>query len=237
MRPYALISPAQVEPQFKKIAKVLNLAVQIEYQCSASRTSSSDTGQMKNLQSIASVALLSLIAFANAQALESTQKPSLASIEKIVSYTDKGYGFQLAVPENWSHLYAAVDDAKTDALQPGYAVGFESPKSYPGDVFADYIMVEVLPGAHSGAFVSDDTKTQVIMVDGKVAITDKIEIAGLDINGNSIDLVVFQAEIVELGFTVGIYAIGEKREAKVLADAFELALQTFVVPEDPYSVI
>lgn len=211
------------------------LVVQIEHQYSACRACAGDTAFMNISTSFMAVTALTLTAFAVSANV--SEKPSLASIEKIVSYTDQGYGFQLAVPEHWSHLYAAVDDAKTDAIQPGYAIGFESPKSHAQDVFADYLMVEVLPGAASGAFAGDGAHTQVVMVDGKVAVTDKIEMDGFDINGNKIDLVVFQAEIVEFGFTIGIYAIGEKREAAVLADAFELALQTFIVPEDPYSVI
>lgn len=160
----------------------------------------------------------------------------LPTIEKIVAYNDQDYGFQLAVPEQWSRIYAAEDDADADALEPGYAVGFESPRTSQHDVFADYLMVEILPGAHTGAFESDGSSTKVVMVDGKVAITDQVQLNGFDINGEEIDLIVFQAEIVELGFTVGLFAIGEQREAQVLQDAFELMLKTFQIPEDPFSV-
>jgi len=62
------------------------------------------------------------------------------------------------------------------------------------------------------------------------------QLDGFSINGDSLDLVVYQAEIIELGFTVGIFAIGEKQESSVLRDAFELALKTFKVPDDPFSV-
>lgn len=166
----------------------------------------------------------------------SVQHAGLKPIQRILPYHDEDYGFRIAVPEHWSRTYAATDDAEANALEPGYAVGFESPRSGVDDVFADYLMVEILPGAHTGGFVSDGSQTQVIMVDGRVAITDKINLNGFEIGGARIDLVVFQAEIVELGFTVGIFAIGEQSEAAVLADAFELALKTFKVPEDPFSV-
>lgn len=165
-----------------------------------------------------------------------TRTSSLPAIEKIVAYNDMDYGFQLAVPESWARIFAAEDDLESDVLEPGYAVGFESPRTEEHDMFADYLMVEILPGAHSGAFASDGTQTKVVMVDGRVAVTDKIELDGFDVNGAEIDLIVFQAEIVELGFTVGIFAIGEKSEAAVLADAFALALKTFKVPDDPFSV-
>jgi len=167
---------------------------------------------------------------------QSSRTASLPAIETIVAYNDLDYGFQLAVPDTWSQIYAAEDDLESDVLEPGYAVGFESPRSEAQDTFADYLMVEILPGAHSGAFASDGTQTKVVMVDGRVAITDKVELDGFDIGGEQIDLIVFQAEIVELGYTVGIFVIGEKREAAVLADAFALALKTFKVPDDPFSV-
>lgn len=166
----------------------------------------------------------------------STRAGSLPAIEKIVAYNDHDYGFELAIPDTWTRIYAAEDDADVDALEPGYAVGFESPRSDPQDVFADYLMVEILPGAHTGAFESDGSNTQVVMVDSKVAIVDEIKLEGFDVNGEQIDLIVFQAEIVELGFTVGIFAIGEQREAAILQDAFELVLKTFKIPEDPFAV-
>jgi len=157
-------------------------------------------------------------------------------IQRIVPYFDEDYGFTLAVPENWSRVIAAEDEHEVDVLEPGYAVAFESPKSHDVDVFADYLMVEILPGAQSGAFSSDGSRSKVTMVDERVAITDQVFLNDYDINGDRIDLVVFQAEIIELGFTVGIFAIGEKREADILEDAFKLALKTFKIPEDPFSV-
>jgi len=186
----------------------------------------------------ATATLGSTLAATSVSMLSDSASPvaNLPAIEKIVAYSDIDYGFQLAVPETWSRILAAEDDAEGDVLEPGYAVGFESPRSDAQDMFADYLMVEILPGAHTGAFESDGTNSRVVMVDGHVAITDRIELDGFDINGQAIDLVVFQAEIVELGFTVGIFAIGEKREAATMQDAFELALKTFKVPEDPFAV-
>jgi len=167
---------------------------------------------------------------------DSAHLSSLNPIERILPYYDDDYGFEVAIPENWLLNYAATHDEQTSKLEPGYAVGFESPRSGVNDVFADYLMVEILPGAQTGAFDTDGSHTQVVMVDGRVAIVDRVNLAGFEIDGDHIDLVVFQAEIIELGFTVGIFAIGEQREAAVLADVFQLALKTFKVPHDPYSV-
>lgn len=190
-----------------------------------------DTWRMKLLKIIAYITL------AASASLGATERAgSLPTIEKIVAYTDQDYGFQLAIPDAWTRIYAAEDDAEIDALEPGYAIGFESPRSDSFDIFADYLMVEILPGANTGAFESNGSNTKVVVVDNKMAIVDEIELEGFDINGEQIDLIVFQAEIVELGFTVGIFAIGEQREAAVLKDAFELALKTFKIPEDPFAV-
>jgi len=169
---------------------------------------------------------------------EADYSPSsrLKPIERILPYRDVDYGFEVAVPEYWSPNFAATSDEQTQQLEPSYAVGFESPRTGVNDVFADYLMVEILPGAHTGGFDTDGTQTRVMIVDGRVAVVDRVELDGFEIGTDQIDLVVFQAEIVELGFTVGIYVIGEQREAAVLADAFELALKTFKVPDDPFSV-
>jgi len=170
-----------------------------------------------------------------AEAIHSKQ-PGLNPIERIVRYNDEDYGFEVAVPENWRRNIAATSDEELNDLEPGYAVGFESPRSGANDVFADYLMVEILPGARTGAFEADDAQTQTRLVDGRLAVIDQVNLDGFEIDGDRLDLVVFQAQIIELGFTVGIFAIGEQHEAAVLADAFQLALKTFKVPDDPFSV-
>ena len=192
-----------------------------------------DTAHMRYFNTTAFVFLAGLSGTLQATMLAAA---TLAPIERIVPYHDVDYGFQLAIPENWSRIYAAEDERDADAVEPGYALGFESPRAGEQDVFADYLMIEILPGAQSGAFESDGSNTKVVIVDGRVAVTDKIHLNGFDVDGNKIDLVVFQAEIVELGFTVGIFAIGQQHEADVLEDAFGLALKTFKVPDDPFSL-
>lgn len=194
-----------------------------------------------NLATTTSVALCLIFASVlQSQAVlakaDDSHQPGLNPIERIIPYRDEDYGFEVAVPEYWSPNFAATSDEQTQQLEPGYAVGFESPRSGTKDVFADYLMIEILPGAYTGAFDTDGTQSRVMIVDGRVAVVDRVELDGFEIDSNQIDLVVFQAEIVELGFTVGIYVIGEQSEAAVLADAFELALKTFKVPDDPFSV-
>jgi len=157
-----------------------------------------------------SVAMLCLVACAVLQSqwvsaeADNTRLSTLNPIERILPYSDIDYGFEVAVPEHWSHNFAAT--------------------------------IEILPGVHSGAFETDGSHTRVEIVDGRVAVVDRVNLDGFEIAGDRIDLVVFQAEIVELGFTVGIFVIGEQHEEAVLADAFELALKTFKMPNDPFSV-
>ena len=64
------------------------------------------------------------------------------------TYENIDYGFSIAVPAGWSPVIADVDD--NDAfLEPGYAIGFESGRQGKDDRFADYILVELLPGRDS----------------------------------------------------------------------------------------
>lgn len=207
------------------------------------RLNTRETVVMKKLNlARISVAILCLVACAVLQShwvsaeADNTRRSGLKPIERILPYFDDDYGFEVAVPEHWLHNYAATSDEPTQALEPGYAVGFESPRSGANDLFADYLMIEILPGAHSGAFETDGSHTRVMVVDGRVAVVDRVNLDRFEIDNDRIDLVVFQAEIVELGFTVGIFVIGEQHEEAVLADAFELALKTFKVPDDPFSV-
>ncbi len=158
----------------------------------------------------------------------------LPPIESLVAYHDDDYGFSMAVPEGWRKILTVEgdDEGSTD---DGYAVGFESKRSHDEDVFADYIMIELLPGGHTGAFETDGAHTNVVIVDGIPAITDQAWLNDFEISENEIDLVVFQAEIVEPGYTIGIYVIGEQAEAVVLEDAFTLVLKTLKLPEEPFS--
>lgn len=159
----------------------------------------------------------------------------LPPIESLVPYSDVDYDFSLAVPEGWSRIITIGEDS-SNSLDEGYAVGFESARSHADDKFADYIMIELLPGGQTGAFATDGTQTDVAMVNGRPAITDIAHLTGFELNHDKLDLLVFQAEIVEPGYTVGIYVIGERIERVVLEDAFKLVLKTLKLPEDPFSV-
>lgn len=171
-----------------------------------------------------------------ATASEPVSEGSLPAIDRLVPYLDADYGFRMAVPEGWSRIIAAEAESDQDALEPGYAVGFESPRSNVDDHFADYVMVEILPGAESGAFETDGNSSRVVMVDDRVAVVDELLLQDVQFGEDVLDLVVYQAEIVELGFTVGIFVIGEQHESAVLSDAFELTLKTFSVPDNPFDV-
>lgn len=190
---------------------------------------------MQRAISIISLVSTLLLASLNSVA-DQVPDGSLPIIDRLVPYRDADYGFSMAVPEGWAQIYAAESDTDEDALEPGYAIGFESPRSSVDDRFADYVMVEILPGAESGAFETDDNNKRVVVVDDRVAVVDRVLLSDFQISGDTLDLIVYQAEIVELGFTVGIFVIGEQHESDVLSDAFELTLKTFKIPDNPFDV-
>jgi len=153
---------------------------------------------MQRAHSFITLLLVLQLASLNAVA-DQALNGSLPVIDRLIPYRDADYGFSMAVPEGWAQIYAAESDTDEEALEPGYAIGFESPRSSVDDRFADYVM-------------------------------------DFQVSGDTIDLIVYQAEIVELGFTVGIFVIGEQHESDVLSDAFELTLKTFKIPDNPFDV-
>ena len=190
---------------------------------------------MQRAHSFITLLLVLQLASLNAVA-DQALNGSLPVIDRLIPYRDADYGFSMAVPEGWAQIYAAESDTDEEALEPGYAIGFESPRSSVDDRFADYVMVEILPGADSGAFETDGDDSRVVVVDNRVAVVDQILLTDFQVSGDTIDLIVYQAEIVELGFTVGIFVIGEQHESDVLSDAFELTLKTFKIPDNPFDV-
>jgi hypothetical protein len=161
---------------------------------------------------------------------------TLSPIREIRSYQDADFSFTLAVPANWTRIVANEPESELDKLETVYAVGFESPKTSDNDQFADYIMIEIIPGSESGAFETGGEHTKTIVIDGHPAQQDKLSLTDFQIADHKLDLQVYQAELVGLGYTVGFYAIGEHREASVLRDAFRLMIETFKLPPQPFDL-
>ncbi len=155
---------------------------------------------------------------------------TLPAIKEIRAYSDSDFNFEMAVPNDWTLIVASESLSEIDELETSYAVGFESPPSGDNDHFADYIMVEIIPGRESGAFETDGSLEKAILIDGHPAKEDELRLRDYQVSGAKLDLQVFQAELYGLGYTVGFYAIGEHREAQVLRDAFRLMIETFKLP-------
>ena len=173
------------------------------------------------------------------------QAPSMLTVDggtsvdlllELEAYLDPVFGFELAIPDGWTPVVAAEDDASLAILEPGYAVGFESPQEHAGDVFSDYLMVEIMPGDDSGVFETDATARRVVIVDGRVGWRDELSLPAESAVSPAVDLIVRQASISGLGFTVGLYAIGEPSRRALLDDAFEVMLRTFSMPILPYDI-
>jgi hypothetical protein len=162
---------------------------------------------------------------------------SAAALSGITSYHDVDYGFSMAVPDNWRPILLAESEADLDVLEPGYAVGFESLRSGEADRFADYIMVEILPGAEIGTFATDGSQSRTVLIDGQAGIRDRLLLRDYDVGDVRLNLVVFQAELIRLGYTIGFFAIGEQHEVDRLEAAFEILLRTFRLPVNPYQLV
>jgi len=162
---------------------------------------------------------------------------TLPSIKEIRSYTDSDFNFEMAVPNDWMLIIADEPLSEIDKLETSYAVGFESPRTHENDHFADYIMVEIIPGRESGAFETDGSLAKAILIDGHPAKEDELLLRDYEVAGAKLDLQVFQAQLYGVGYSVGFYAIGEHREVEVLRDAFRLMIQTFKLPPHLFDLI
>jgi len=155
---------------------------------------------------------------------------------ELEAYLDPVFGFELAIPYGWTPVVVADDDVNMTMLEPGYAVGFESPQEHAGDVFSDYLMVEIMPGDDSGVFETNENARRVVTVDGRVGWRDELTLPAESDGTPAVDLIVRQASISGLGFTIGLYAIGEPSRRALLDDAFEVMLRTFSLPVLPYDI-
>ena len=179
------------------------------------------------------------------------------SLGALVHYADPDLGFGVAVPDGWRASVVAESDAQRLMYEPGYAVGFESPREGVDDPFADYLMIEILPGDESGLFVTDGSRRRSVEIDGRRAWRDALRLSAAGVpHGMSapdgsrpaedpggrasasvaVDLLVLQAATRGLGYTVGFFAIGEPSNAVALGDAFEAMLRTFRLPRAPFDV-
>lgn len=192
----------------------------------------------------------------NENVLVSRSSHDVERIRELELYEDLEYGFSVAIPVGWRRIVTpdmngdSVDEvpaasgtssnayatASAYSLEPGYAVGFESVQQSLSDPFADYILIEILPGDESGLFEADPALRSFVTIDGRVAGFDRLEIDHVDSGLIDVDLIVYQAELSGVGYTVGLYAIGEPIREQLLATAFEVMLQTFKVIRDPFSV-
>lgn len=158
-------------------------------------------------------------------------------IDSLRHYSDSLYGFDVAIPTGWQRIVTIEEpQADSDALDWSYAVGFESPRNDPADRYADYVMIEVLPGTRNGTFESTGEERETTSIDGRPAIRDRVWLDSVYLQEEALGLVVYQATFSGLGYQVGLYAIGEQHEAVGLQLAFDAMLETFTLREAPYSV-
>lgn len=156
-------------------------------------------------------------------------------IDFIEPYIDPEFGFQMAVPVGWRRIVLAEDNT---ALVPelGYSVGFETDQQTMDDRFADYILIEILPGTDSGLFESTADQRYSLIVDDQLVHYDKLYVDREKDQLAEVDLVIYQHELRGLGYTIDFFAIGEPANEPMLFDAFRIMLRTFKHEAVPYSL-
>jgi len=158
----------------------------------------------------------------------------LSSIEP---WADVPSGVSLGYPAGWVPM--PLPDLSSDAqwIEPGFTIGFESPRTSEDDIFADYLLVEILPGRQSGQFITDGSQRMSADIAGRLAWRDRLNLNEHPVDGGTVDLSIRQAGFSGLGYTVGLYVIGEQSESAYLDDVFEVLLQTFNIEGEPFQVI
>ena len=73
-------------------------------------------------------------------------------------------------------------------------------------------------------------------MNGRAAWRDALSLPADPSDPDAVDLVVRQAAVSGLGYTVGLYAIGEPARLPLLEDAFEAMLRTFRLTRAPFEV-
>lgn len=166
----------------------------------------------------------------------------LGSISNLERYDDPDYGFSFAIPAGWRTIIAVQSEVDTvddwlDDLEPGYAVGFEAPRSGNQDRFADYILIELLPGEDFGLFDASGAQTYVFESEQESFTYHRLEIDSALDDTIDVDLVIFQRGVQALGYTLAFYAIGEPADEHLLFQAFQIMLRTFEQHKAPFVII
>lgn len=191
------------------------------------------------------IALLSLVGLDQIQRWEKRDMTAPVETESsivvnegllFVDYVDADYGFSMVVPQHWRKTIVDGLGVDNNLSALGYSVTFESSVQGDDDLYVDYIMVEVLPGTETGAFESDGAHREVVIIDGQKAVRDRIELVDYPYKGDTLDLTIRQAEIAQLGYTVGLYAIGTEDNAVILDEAFAALVYSFVLPDELFLV-
>lgn len=173
---------------------------------------------------------------------ENARTETIDPITDLERYEDADYGFTMSIPAGWSRIVAAdiesedMDDVIA-LLEPGFAVGFESPRSSGTDRFADYILLEILPGSETGLFESTPENLRHLEI-GEIELEyERLTIDPATDDNIDVELVIFQRGVQAFGYTLGFYAIGEPANEQTLFDAFRIMLISFEQLADPFVII
>ena len=150
-------------------------------------------------------------------------------------YADPIAGFVGRVPLQWKKVVISDFLYKDDEAQ-NYAITFESELSHAEDTFADYLMIEMTPGAQANAFLVDPEQSIDTRIDGAPAKLQMLHLDKFEMGSEELDLVVFQLTISQRDYSIGIYAVGKREEASRLHFVMQEFVRSFRFPVDPYRV-
>ena len=152
-------------------------------------------------------------------------------------YIDPVSGFKAHAPDGWT-VSVLGEGAEVDNWfdSDGHAVTFQSPASSLDDTYSDYIMVELLPFEPAAGFISRSSERTEVTIDGRTAFRERIVMRDFPLEDTQIDLVAYQLVTAELGYSMGLYVVGELREDRRLKEIFSTFMQHFVYPPNELQV-
>jgi len=115
-------------------------------------------------------------------------------------------------------------------------VTFESPPSNATDTFADYLMIEILPGRAEPGFSQVPDERVPMQFNGSEVFRERFILDDFPIEDTQIDLVAWQINLVSDEYTIALYAVGERREDPRLERFLIELAHAFAIRRAPFQI-
>lgn len=149
-------------------------------------------------------------------------------LPEMVGFLDPTAGFEARVPQRWSrNLLNTPEDA-------GITVSFESPRSGEGDLFADYLMIDIQPGSVVEVLEQLPVERTEMIVAQQTVYRERIVLDNHPVADTHLDLVAWQLTLRKPGYSIAIYVVGERREEARLERVLIEFAHSFSMPVPPF---